>query len=152
MRKIARDRHGRAGIRDRVLQDDETRALWAASDQIGWPFGPIAKLLLLTAQRAGQVAGMRWSELNLEEKLWTLPAARCKNNVVHIVPLSDAVIEILAQLPRFAGSDLIFSLNGRNPVTGFCWAKPKLDELMREKAGPAWTLGFGTTCGAQPRH
>jgi hypothetical protein len=99
MKKVAFDRHGRATARDRALEDDEIAALWATTETLGWPFGPIAKLLLLTGQRAGQVAGMRWSELNLEEALWTLPSARTKNKLTHLVPLSAAAIAIIEQLP-----------------------------------------------------
>jgi integrase len=134
MRKIAHDRHGKATVRDRVLADEEIRALMRAADEIGWPFGSIAKLLLLTGQRAGQVNGMRWSELNLDERQWTLPAARTKNKLVHIVPLSDPVIAILQRLPRLEG-DLVFSRDGQIPVTGFGWIKPRLDTIMRAKLG-----------------
>ena len=50
--------------RARVLSDAEVRALWKACDEIGFPFGPVVKLLLLTGQRRREVAGMRWSELS----------------------------------------------------------------------------------------
>ena len=51
--------------RDRILTDDEIRALWAAWDAMGYPFGTIQQLLLLTAQRRGEVAAMRWDQMDL---------------------------------------------------------------------------------------
>jgi hypothetical protein len=54
--------------RDRVLSDDELRWLWQGSDEIGWPFGPLVKLLLLTAQRRDEVAGMEWPEIDLVKR------------------------------------------------------------------------------------
>src|SRR5712672_2550352 len=81
--------------RDRILSDDELRMVWNAADGDGWPFGPLVKLLVLTGQRLGEVGGMRWDELDLKNKLWTLPAERVKNGERHEVPLSDAAIEIL---------------------------------------------------------
>jgi hypothetical protein len=52
--------------RDRVLTDPELHAVWHACDRLGWPFGPLVQLLMLTAQREGEVAAMRWSDLDLE--------------------------------------------------------------------------------------
>ena len=60
--------------RDRVLNDDELRWLWRACDVIEWPFGPLVKLLLLTAQRRDEVAGMEWREVDIERCAWTMPA------------------------------------------------------------------------------
>jgi integrase len=49
--------------RDRVLSDLEIRLFWAGCDKLGWPFGPMFKVLLLTAQRRDEVGGMEWSEI-----------------------------------------------------------------------------------------
>ena len=48
--------------RDRVLSDDELRIAWGAFEKTGWPFGPLARLLVLTGARLREVAEMRWSE------------------------------------------------------------------------------------------
>ena len=60
--------------RDRVLDDDEIKALWAAFETEGYPYGPLFKLLLVTGQRRGEVAGMKSSELKGDN--WRLPASR----------------------------------------------------------------------------
>src|SRR5262249_42459914 len=110
--------------RDRVLKDHpELHDVWVAADQLGFPFGPLTKLLILTAQRRDEVRGMRWSEINATGDLWTLPAGRVKNARGHTVPLSGAAREILASLPRFAGPDFVFTTNGTTPVSGFAKIK-----------------------------
>lgn len=50
---------------------------------------------ILTAARSGEARGMTWGEVNLEDKLWTVPASRMKAQVQHEVPLSDAAIAVL---------------------------------------------------------
>jgi integrase len=124
--------------RDRVLTDNELRLVWLASDKIGWPFGPIVKLLILTAQRRDEVVGMRWAELRLDERLWTLPRERVKNNRVHEVPLSDQAIQIIKALPVITGP-LVFSTTGKSPFSGFSKAKRRLDAVIAEPL-PHWQL------------
>src|SRR5262245_13962136 len=51
--------------RDRVLSPEELRLVWMAAEKIGWPFGAMTKLLLLTAQRRDEVASACWSEFDL---------------------------------------------------------------------------------------
>ena len=65
--------------RDRVLDGAEIKLVWEAFDSVGWPFGPIGKLLLLTGARRDEVASMEWRELNLEAAVWRLPKERTKN-------------------------------------------------------------------------
>src|SRR5262249_22424737 len=79
--------------RDRALTDDELRWFWLACEAIDWPFGPLAKLLLLTAQRRDEVAKMESSEIDFTTKYWTLPRHKVKNDRAHEVHLSNASIE-----------------------------------------------------------
>jgi len=64
------------------------------------------ELLILTACRSGDVRGARWSEFDLDERLWTIPASRIKAGREHQIPLSDAAVKILAALPK--DSDIVF--------------------------------------------
>jgi integrase len=117
--------------RDRALADDEIRWFSHGCDEIGWPFGPICKLLLLTAQRRDEVGGMRWSELDLDERTWTQPRQRAKSDRGHEVPLSDAAIDILRSLPRVVATDaLVFTTTGTTAASGFGNAKRRLDAAM----------------------
>lgn len=80
------------------------RALMHAEGQ-----GALAlRLLVLCAARSGEVRGARWSEINLSQKLWIVPAERMKAKREHRVPLSDQAMELIESLPHFVGSDLLF--------------------------------------------
>jgi integrase len=121
--------------RDRILSDDELRLVWNAAGKDSSPFGSLVKLLMLTGQRLAEVGGMRWDELNLENKLWTLPAERVKNGERHEVPLSDAVIEILTALPRIKTTKgFVFTTTRDAAVSGFSRAKDRLDAAIAAAA------------------
>jgi integrase len=124
--------------RDRVLNDDEIVAFWTACEALQYPFGPLFQVLLVTAQRRDEVGEMRWSELDVEKREWTLPRERAKNDNGIVVHLSPVAAEIIAQLPQINGSDFVFTTNGRTPVSGFSKAKGRLDQLMG--GPPHWTL------------
>jgi integrase len=124
--------------RDRVLSDDELKAVWRAADALETPYNAFVKLLILTGARRSEVAGMTWSEIDTASRVWTLPAARAKNATEYQIPLSDSAVQILQALPRIAGSDLVFTLSGRVPIRGFHNVKTRIDALM--PAGPSWTL------------
>jgi integrase len=130
--------------RDRVLTDREIEALMDAIDAEPYPGGPMIKTLLLTAARRTEVAEMRWREIDLDARTWTLPAARVKNGREHVVPLTDDLIDLLRGLPRFAASDFIFSSSGKHGVTKFAPLKQRLDKAMAAKLGveavEPWTL------------
>ncbi|MXO63709.1 tyrosine-type recombinase/integrase [Qipengyuania oceanensis] len=72
------------------------------------------EFLILTASRSGEVRGAKWAEINLDAKLWTVPAERMKVGKEHVVPLTDAAIDVLERArPYYAEcSDLVFP--GRN--------------------------------------
>lgn len=110
-------------VRQRVLNDDELRALWHGSHRIEYPYGPIYRLLLVTGQRRSEVAHARWREFDTGGAVWTIPPERFKSNTTHIVPLSSLALEIIASLPR--NSELLF---GR--VNGFNTNKHRLDAAM----------------------
>lgn len=116
--------------RDRVLGDAEIATIYKSSAALGYPFGPLIQLLLLTAQRRDEVAEMRWSEISLDGTTWTLPAGRAKNDKAHIVHLPPEARAILAALPRRTDTDLIFTTTGRTAVSGFSKVKERLDGAM----------------------
>jgi integrase len=77
-------------------------------------------------------------EIDFDARLWTLPGKRAKNSIEHSIPLSDQAIEILKTLPRIAGSNFVFTINGRNPVRGTHRAKRRIDKLG--PSIPPWVL------------
>lgn len=93
------DRPGREQQRDRVLTEDEIRALWQSFSALEPSMAAFYKLRLLTAQRGGEVAAMRHQDIDLVSAWWTIPAARSKNKLAHRVPLGPSSIAILRSLP-----------------------------------------------------
>lgn len=143
----------RPKARDRVLADDELHLIWRAADRLGFPFGPVIQLLMLTGQRRAEVAGMRWEELDLDAGLWRIPAERSKNGKAHELDLCPEALTILRTVPE-AGPHL-FPARGEGAVRGFSATKRRLDEIVEElraedaaKAGvkppkapiPAWRI------------
>jgi integrase len=120
--------------RDRVLTDDELRAVWQAADRAGYPYGSIVQLLILTGQRRGEVGEMERSEVDLSAGTWTLPRERVKNDRRHEVPLSRQAVAILKNTPRISDR-FVFSLNATTPFAGLSKAKGRLNAGI-----PPWTL------------
>jgi integrase len=123
--------------RDRVLTDAELTQLLRAAQEEGYPFGDLLRVLTLTGQRRGEVADMRWSEIDMDGTVWHIPGARTKNRLSHDVPLTRAVIEMLRYMPRFSGSDFVFTTTGNTPVSGFGRAKERVVDGL---GFPDWRL------------
>ncbi|RIA46567.1 site-specific recombinase XerD [Hephaestia caeni] len=105
--------------RDRVLDDGEIRRVLNAARLDAYPFRQFVPLLLATAQRRGELANMRWSELDLEARTWVIPAERAKNGKPHVVHLSDFAVSLLDEVPQFVDCDFVFTTTRRSPVSGF---------------------------------
>lgn len=147
--------------RDRYLDENEIRLFWKACDWLGDPAGRMFKLALVTLQRRGEVAGMRYSELGeLEYKTkdpqtgrdvftkgdaWLLPAERTKRGVAHTVPLSPLAKDLIDGATRLEVGGKLYDhafpsgRRGDQPVTGWSRFKERLDDaigrVMAEEAG-----------------
>ena len=157
--------------RERVLSDAEIAEIWRAAGERRSPYGTIIRLLILTGQRRGEVAGMTWIELSDDLSIWTIPSERTKNGTVHIVPLSAPARNLLkALLPddaneaqrvlsglRAAGALVLPGAVG-TPFAGWSKAKRALDKAIMDArakaaAAPAQAprrlfLGACTICAA----
>lgn len=115
------------------LNEDEVRKVWNAADKMGYPYGPLFRLLLLTGCRHFEVSEASWSEFDLKAKLWTIPAARMKGRKTgedHVVPLTPLTLDLLRKLPRFDGGDFLFSKkDGRAPTWIHTEYKDTMDKL-----------------------
>src|SRR4051812_23016985 len=116
--------------RDRVLTDAELSAVWTAASALPYPFGPFFRMAILTLQRREEVAGMRWSEISSDMKVWTIPGPRMKNGRRHDLHLSEAAVEILRTIPKPEGCDYVFSTTGKTPISGFSKGKAVLDTAV----------------------
>ena len=106
--------------RDRELSPDEIRAFWqrlADKEADGTLLPPIAlwmRLRLLTGQRGGSIASMKWADVNLTTKVWEIPAADMKGGKSHIVPLSTPVVELKARRTATEADERFVLQGGRS--------------------------------------
>jgi integrase len=119
--------------RARVLNDNELKAIWAATADAS-DYSAVVRLLMLTGQRAAEIAGLRWSEIAGDQVV--LPPERVKNNRQHIVPITDAMRAILDGRPRRPGRDLIFGRRWDAPLRGWGVLKAALDQRIGAAATP----------------
>lgn len=125
--------------RERVLTDDELRAIWAATEDAGGEHSTIVRLLMLTGQRREEVARMEWSEIaptGPTGAVWTIPAGRVKNGRDHVVPLSAAALQALQRQSRREGRSLVFG-RGQGGFSGWSRSKKTLDDRIAASAAKA---------------
>jgi integrase len=149
----------KARARKRILADDEIRDLWTALRSADVPacYPAFVKMLLLSATRRNEAANMHSSEIDGD--VWTIPGARYKTKLDHVVPLTPAALALISNKPpRATSSWFIFSTSVSGPdremecdgaiaFSGFSKAKTELDKtiaMIRKAEGrppvPRWTL------------
>jgi integrase len=137
---------GRDTRRDRVLSAEELGLIYRAALEMDDTFGAIVRFLMLTGQRRTEVLELTTDEVDLDERLWRLPATRTKNRRPHDVRLSDSALAIIRSRPN---RKLPFSTSHGTPFGAISKAKGRLDDKVLElrrashpKAGPLphWTL------------
>jgi integrase len=100
------------------------------------------RFAILTVTRTGETLGARWGEINLAEKLWTIPAERMKGDREHRVPLSEPGLAILATLKQLPASPFVFPAdNPRRPVSNMVM----LMQLRRMGRSDLTVHGFRST-------
>ena len=132
--------------RQRVLSDDELKAVWCAVEALQSAFGYLVRFLLLTATRRTEAAAMRRGEVVGDD--WIIPQERYKTGLELVIPLSPAAQAVVGAVPRIGKSGLVFQPDGKRPLGGFSKFKRAFDvkvlaELRKEKPDaelPRWTL------------
>lgn len=126
-----------AAKRDRVLDDDEIRWFWTATEaadaprieDAAKPYTPALRLLLLTGQRLNEIAKMRRAELQAGEL--HLPGERTKNGLPHVVPLAP---QALALIPEGKGEYVFSTSFGQSAIHLGSKAKTRIDAAMLAQA------------------
>jgi integrase len=121
--------------RKRVLRDAETALVWRAAEHIGFPYGDIVKLLILTGARRCEISKLSWQEIDADhaDPVLNLPGERTKNKLDFVLPLTPNARAVLTSLPRFArNSEIDFAFGRMCPPDGFGRAKKQLDEAIAE--------------------
>jgi len=131
---IGVERPSKKNSRDRVLSDSETSAVWSAASEVGFPFGNIVQLLMLTAQRRGEVATMERDHIDWDERIWHIPEELTKNSRPHAVPLSPYVLSIIEAVPMLHAR-FFFPARGSTTTcfSGFGRSKERLDKELSIK-------------------
>jgi integrase len=130
------DRPGSEKERKRVLKDHEIAAVWNACASLGYPFGPCFQLMLATGQREGEIARLKWRDIDLTKREWLMEEN--KSDAPTIVPLSSLAMEVLAACPQRSPGAYVFGKSGNSPISGFSKAKSRLDALAGRL--PHWVL------------
>jgi integrase len=122
--------------RDRVLSDDELRAVWKTAEADTGPFAALVRVLLLSAQRREKVATMRWEDVSADGT-WTIPTeAREKGNAT-VLRLPPQAMAIISAQPRFVSSPYVFGRADGKPMTGF---SPRHAAFVKACGVSGWTL------------
>jgi integrase len=142
------DLPGNETPRERTLTAGEMKELWPHFASLGYPFGAFFRMCLVTGQRRTEVADMRWADLDLEAKTWTIASDQNKSGRIHVVPLAVLAIDLLQEMPRktltekngsVAASPFVFTSDGDVPISGFSRAKERVGEKLlaaRQKRDP----------------
>jgi integrase len=127
--------------RERTLAPDEIKVIWAATDQLGYPFGHFFRMALATGQRREEVGQMRTAHVDEGERIWTLSSEMTKAGRGHIVPLSLLALDIFGEAKEAArilfgepedaeAAAYIFTTHRDRAISGYSKAKARLDRIV----------------------
>ncbi len=130
--KITRGHHAAMDYRDVPDFVGDLRALDGISARaLEWT--------ILTAARTGETLGMRWDEIDRENQIWTVPAARTKGGRTHRVPLTSRMLKILDEMEAIRSNSFVFPGQKRDcPLSSLALVM----QLRRMKAENATVHGF----------
>ncbi len=132
--KIARVKHHAA------LPIEQLPTFFARLRQQSGMAARALEFLILTAARSGEVRGAKWMELDSDAGVWTVPAERMKARREHRVPLASQARDLLERLPKFEGSDFVFSA-----PRGGMLSDMSISAVMRRMDAEAVPHGFRST-------
>jgi integrase len=133
VRGMRRNKNRKA--RDRILNDDEIRAVWKAAEDCG-TFGAILKVALLTAQRRDKIATMKWSDV--ADGIWTIAADDREKGTAGKIKLPNLALDIIEAQPRIAGNPYVFVGRGGGAFNSWAQRKKELDKKLPDI--PAWVI------------
>ena len=111
--------------RERILTDDEIRALWATAGNAG-PFGAILRFALATGQRRDKVMTLKWSDLS-QDDVWTVPSEDREKGTGGDLKLSPLALDIIKGQPRVGDNPFVFAGRGDGHFNGMSKAKVAFD-------------------------
>ena len=127
-----------AASRERELTRKELTAVMSATGIVGYPFGNLYRLMLFTGKRKGEVAKMRWQDIDLDAAEWTIQSSQTKSGNALVEPLSRQAVELLRDCPCLG--KYVFTTNGRSSVSGFSRAESRLYALSGNEGDDSWRV------------
>lgn len=121
--------------RQRILSDDELRAVWKAAEGQQTPFAWLVRFVLLTMTRRNEAARMTRTEAVGQD--WTIPGRRHKSKKDFLLPLSAAALDLLGSIPAIGRKGYVFTTGGATPISGFSKFKADFDKAC---GVTGWTL------------
>ena len=127
---------GNSMPRDRALTADEIRTFWTKLDDPSIKMEPMLrlalKILLLTAQRRGEISQAYWSQIDFEAAVWSIPRENSKNDIPHKVPLSPMALDLFKQLHAITGKhERVLPHAWGNRFPNRCVSEAALSKAMR---------------------
>jgi len=152
--------------RTRVLSDDEIRAVWHGLNEVRPDVARVVRFCLVTGQRLGEVTGLRTTELDLDRKVWNIPAERSKNGHAHQVPLTALALKLLSDGDWGVSKNVVSDIVWRHQIVEERWtahdlrrsALTKMAELgvapivLGHVANHRTTTKAGVTLGVYVQH
>ena len=111
----------KVSTRSRILSDDELRGVWQRAKDVGYPYGTMVQLLILTGQRRGEIAGLKRTWIT--DDAITFPAGFCKNKREHKIPIGTLTKEIIASIPD--NTEMLFPARAKEAKPFNGWSKAK---------------------------
>ncbi|HBQ61264.1 MAG TPA: hypothetical protein DD671_17015 [Balneolaceae bacterium] len=115
------------------LCESDIKTLWKAFDEHAEPVGSYLKMLLLLGQRSGETRLMKWDDIDLENKSWTIPASDTKNGTSNFVPLPNMTLQILEDAKPWTNGKFVFESQVKKgqPIG----SQQKAAQRIRKKSG-----------------
>lgn len=121
--------------RQRILTDEELKAVWTTAEGQQTPFAWLVRYILLTMTRRNEAARMiRGEAVNGN---WTIPGRRHKSKKDFLLPLSKVASDMLAEIPAIGRKGIVFTTSGKTPISGFSKFKADFDKAC---GVTGWTL------------
>jgi integrase len=124
---------------ERVLSLKERREAWRGAGELGYPFGPLYQLDILTGNRRSEWAKCKLEYLDLKQGLQIIPAASYKSDLIHVIPLVPQAVDILNWVltyhPRSNGAYIFSGTEGEKPASGWTKAQKRMRDAICANTG-----------------
>lgn len=121
------------------LSTEHQKVIWNRAKSLGYPWGRLVQLVMLTGCRIGELRDAKWSEIDFENRALLLTKGRSKNKQTVLVPFSDRAWQIIESLPRGNRGEFMFSTtSGEKPLNSNTYAKDLINRGISKEYHGWW--------------